>query len=75
VVPYSITRDGDWKLIKRYEGQEFELYNLKEDLAEERDVSGEMPEKVAQLDQKLMKWLGQVNARMPKKNPEYISEK
>jgi len=32
--PYSIIREGDWKLIKFWEGPK-ELYNLKEDLSEE----------------------------------------
>lgn len=73
IVPFSIIRDGEWKLIKRYEGKEFELYHLGEDLAEENDLSTEMPEKVAQLDKKLMNWLDQVNARLPKENPAYVS--
>lgn len=75
IVPYSIIRDGDWKLIKRYEGKEFELYHLAEDLAEEKDLSAQMPEKAEALNKKLMNWLDQVNARLPKENPEYVSIK
>lgn len=73
IVPYSIIRDGDWKLIKRYEGKEFELFHLGEDLSEEKDLSEEMPEKVTQLNKKLMHWLDRVDARMPVKNPAYVS--
>ena len=36
--PYSIVRHGDWKLIKWYEGPK-ELYNLKNDLGEAKDLS------------------------------------
>lgn len=65
VVPYSIIRDGDWKLIKRYEGVEFELYNLKDDLGEQHDLVKEFPSKVNEMDGKLRDWLKKTNARMP----------
>ncbi len=73
VVPYSIIREGDWKLIKQYEGKTFELFNLSEDLSEKQDLSGQYPEKVAALDRKLEHWLHQVQARLPKENPAYVS--
>jgi arylsulfatase A-like enzyme len=69
IVPYSIVRAGDWKLIKRYEGKTFELFNLKDDLSEENDLSEKMPEKVKELDTKLSKWLQTSNARLPRPNP------
>ena len=65
VVPYSIIRDGDWKLIKRYEGNEYELFNLKDDEGEKRDLSGEYPGKVKELNDRLLDWLKATNARMP----------
>jgi arylsulfatase A-like enzyme len=65
VVPYSIIRDGDWKLIKRYEGTTYELYNLKNDLSERTDMSNENPQMVRKLNKKLEKWLKATNARMP----------
>lgn len=71
IVPYSIIRKGDWKLIKRYEGKPFELFNLKEDLSEEQDLSGRMPEKVKELDAELSTWLKDTNAKLPRKNPDY----
>jgi len=74
VVPYSIVRVGDWKLIKDYEGQTFELFNLKEDVGEERDLSGEMPEKVRQLDAELQEWLISTGAKLPRPNPAYEAE-
>jgi arylsulfatase A-like enzyme len=69
IVPYSIIRAGDWKLIKRYDGKTFELFNLKADLSEENDLSEEMPEKVKELDTKLSNWLLVTNAKMPRPNP------
>ena len=69
IVPYSIIRAGDWKLIKRYEGKTFELFNLKDDLPEENDLSEKMPEKVKELDAKLTDWLQTCNAKLPRPNP------
>ena len=69
IMPYSIIRAGDWKLIKRYEGKTFELFNLKEDLSEENDLSEKMPEKVKELDTKLSNWLRTSNAKLPRPNP------
>ena len=65
VVPYSIIRDGDWKLIKRYEGTTYELYNLKNDLSEETDLVNTNPEIVRTLNLKLEKWLKATNSRLP----------
>jgi arylsulfatase A-like enzyme len=72
VVPYSIVRAGDWKLIKRYEGKTFELFNLRDDLSEKNDLSQKMPEKVQQLDAKLTDWLKTTNAKLPIANPDYV---
>ncbi len=71
VVPYSIVRSGDWKLIKRYEGKTFELFNLRTDMSEKEDLSESMPQKVRELDAKLTAWLGTVGAKLPRPNPDY----
>jgi arylsulfatase A-like enzyme len=67
VVPYSIVRAGDWKLIKRYEGRQFELFNLKDDLRESNDLTEQMPQKVRELHERLQRWLADSGAMMPKK--------
>ena len=71
VVPYSIVRAGDWKLIKRYEGKTFELFNLRDDLSETNELSEKMPEKARELDAKLTAWLKKTGAKMPRPNPDY----
>jgi arylsulfatase A-like enzyme len=71
IVPYSIIRAGGWKLIKRYEGKTFELFNLKADLPEKNDLSENMPEKVKELDAKLERWLRATGAKLPRPNPDY----
>lgn len=73
IVPYSIIREGSWKLIKRYEGKPFELFNLKSDISEENDLSKIYPTKTRQLDAKLRRWLRLTGAKLPKPNPDYDS--
>jgi len=65
VVPYSIIRNGGWKLIKRYEGTTFELYNLKNDLSEKTDLANANPGMVRKLNNKLEKWIKATNSRLP----------
>jgi arylsulfatase A-like enzyme len=71
IVPYSIIREGNWKLIKRYEGKQFELFNLRNDLSEEDDISLIFPSKVRRLDAKLRRWLRLTRAKLPVPNPDY----
>ncbi len=71
VVPYSIIRSGPWKMIKRYEGKTFELFNLKDDLSETTDLSETNPAKVKELDTKLTAWLQKTHAKLPKPNPDF----
>ncbi len=66
VVPYSIIRKGSWKLIKRYEGKTFELFNLEEDIGEKNDLSERMPEKVKELNIMLDAWLETTHAKLPR---------
>ncbi len=72
VTPYSIVRLGDWKLIKRHEAPSFELYNLSEDLAEERDLAATHPQRVKRMDALLTAHLSAVGAKLPRPNPEYV---
>ena len=66
--PYSIIREGDWKLIKFYEGP-MELFDLKKDLGETKNLAAAMPEKVKGLENRLLAHLKSVGAKMPKLNP------
>jgi len=72
--PHSIVRAGDWKLIKRYDGRQFELFNLANDLGETTDLSDKMPEKVKALDAMLAAWLKDTGAKLPKPNPDYKAQ-
>ena len=69
--PSSILREGEWKLIHYWEDGSAELYNLKSDPDEHEDVSGEHPERVQAMSDKLDSWLKEVGARYPEPDPEY----
>lgn len=69
--PYSIIREGDWKLIRWWVGPAYSLFNLKDDLSEARDLAAEMPEKVQAMDRQLLKHLKDVDAKLPQANPAY----
>ena len=72
--PYSIIREGDWKLIKWYEGPRCELYNLHDDLGEQHDLAADNPELVRRLKAKLTAELEAQHARLPRVNPNYRPE-
>ena len=67
--PYSIIRDGDWKLIKWYEGPTA-LFNLKDDLGEKNNLAEQAPDQVNKLDAKLMAHLKEIGAKIPIPNPK-----
>ncbi len=55
--PSDAIREGDWKLIHLSDKNEYELYNLKSDPSESKNLAGENPELVKELSQKLAKWV------------------
>ena len=70
--PCSVIRQGDWKLIEFFEDGRLELYNLKDDIGETRDLSAARPEDATRLHQRLVAWRKSVNAPVPtEKNPAY----
>lgn len=69
--PSGAIRLGDYKLIEFYEDERVELYNLREDPGELRDLAAAMPDKVADLRKRLHDWRESLAAQMPAKNPDY----
>jgi arylsulfatase A-like enzyme len=65
VSPYSVARVGDWKLIRFYEANREELYNLRDDLSEKTDLAAKMSQKRRDLSARLDVWLKRVGAQMP----------
>jgi arylsulfatase A-like enzyme len=63
--PAGAIRAGDFKLIEFFEDGRKELYNLKEDVGERKDLAAGMPEKVMEMHGKLAAWRESVGAKMP----------
>lgn len=63
--PGAAIRDGDWKLIEFYHYGNYELYDLKSDPGEQRNLAIEQPEIAERLRAKLAKWQQEMGARMP----------
>jgi len=66
---------GDFKLIEFYNDNRVELYNVGDDVGEERDLVTVMPEKANELRARLHAWRMEVGAQMPTPNPDYDPSK
>lgn len=73
--PAGAVRQGDWKLIEYFEDRRVELYNLKDDIGETKDLAAEMPDRAAELRNTLVRWRGRLNAPVPSQlNPKFDPE-
>ena len=64
--PYASIRHKDLRLIKWFNSNKLELYDLGSDIGESKDLSTTMPEKTRELESKLTAWLTETNAKIPK---------
>ncbi|MEZ6128190.1 MAG: sulfatase [Planctomycetaceae bacterium] len=62
-IPGGAIREGDFKLFERYEDGRVHLYNLRTDIGESRDLANELPDRVAEMRQRLHAWYQTVDAR------------
>lgn len=58
-------RQGDWKLIQFYDSGELELYNLKDDMGESKNVINDNKEIASEIMIKLDDWRKEVEAKIP----------
>ncbi|MGK7394574.1 MAG: sulfatase [Candidatus Cyclobacteriaceae bacterium M3_2C_046] len=65
VIPHSILRHGNYKLIKYYGNKSPELYNLDQDLSELHNLALKDTALTRRLEEKLFQLLNQQNARFP----------
>ena len=61
----SAIMKGEYKLIKTWAFDRLELFNLREDISEMKDLSKSLPEKTEELHRDLMDYLKRVDAVMP----------
>jgi len=70
--PGAAVRAGDHKLIEFYENGRRELYDLKKDPGESRNLIDSSPAVARELGEKLDSWRKEVGARMMKPNTDYV---
>ncbi len=73
--PYGAIRAGDFKLIEFFDDMRVELYNLREDIGEQRNLAARLPAKADELRTRLHAWRQEIGAQMPSRNPDYDPSK
>ncbi|NGP46220.1 sulfatase [Bacillaceae bacterium SIJ1] len=68
--PGSSIRFGNYKLIEFFEDGRVELYHLKNDVEEQHDLSGELPELADEMKAKLTSWRESIEAKIPQENQD-----
>lgn len=68
-IPAGAIREGDWKLVERYEDGSVQLYNLREDVGEQKDIASRHPERVQEMRERLHTWYKTVDAKFLQKKP------
>ena len=56
-------------MIRNYDDGSLELYDLRKDLSEKKNLARESPKVAKRLNQKLSRWLKETNAPMPTLQP------
>ena len=68
--PSGAVRDGPWKLIEWYEDGRLELFNLRDDPGETRNLAEAHPDRTKALHAGLVAWRKETGAKMPTPNPK-----
>ncbi len=66
--PVTLVQVGPWKLMEFLEDKHLELYNLRNDLGERKNLATEMPEKTKEMHTRLVAWREAIGAPMPTPN-------
>jgi arylsulfatase A-like enzyme len=66
--PAGAIRSGPWKLVEFFEDGRLELYNLKDDVGETRNLAAQHPDRAKDLQARLQSWRKDVRAPMPTPN-------
>ena len=63
--PVGAIHAGDFKLLEFFETGAVELYNLRDDLGEKRNLAAQSPQQVQELRARLAAWRKRIGAEMP----------
>jgi arylsulfatase A-like enzyme len=69
--PAAAVRQGDYKLIRFFEEERVELYNLRSDIGEAQDLTKVEARRAAEMNAALSAWLRDTGAKLPTPNPAY----
>ena len=65
--PFTVAmRQGDWKILADNKMTKFELYNLRDDIAEKHNLAGSQPKRLAAMKQTLIELHAEIDAEGPK---------
>ena len=73
--PAGAVREGRWKLIEWYEDKRVELFDLENDIGENRDLAKGQPERVRAMRATLHRMLKETGAVMPARNERFDKNK
>ena len=73
--PVSLVHSGDWKLMEFFEDGRLELYNLRDDIGETKNLASEIPDKAKEMHEQLVAWRQTVNAPIPVANDGTAAQK
>jgi hypothetical protein len=68
----SLIQIGEWKLMEFLEDGRLELYNLRDDVGESKNLAKEMPDRTQAMHARLVAWRADVKAPMPTKNDNIV---
>ena len=69
--PAGAVREGDWKFVEFYDTGAVELYNLKDDVSETKNVASANPDVAARLNKRHQEWLKEIGAQTNDPNPDF----
>lgn len=69
--PAGAMRQGPWKFIEHYEDGVIELYDLRDDLGESKNLASKEPQRAAAMQKALKAWRASINAQENTPNPDY----
>ena len=73
--PAGAIRDGEWKLIEWYEESRVELFHLRKDISEKKNVADSYPSRTREMQASLHNWLVRTGAVMPSINVQFDASK
>ena len=68
--PVAAVRFGRYKLLRFFEDEHVELYDLLQDISESFDISGSQPQRAKEMKELLDTWIQETGGILPQKRAE-----